>query len=430
MNIRGLTPAVDFGGVSVQFELRPRHVLAWQSIDELDAAQVCWLLADAPELLAWSVIKAGGPSVAEMIRIPSLQAALGSLTADTCSPKASEDCEPKLVVRLNDKLKVRFQDSLSHCDVPGKRTDETSRLWSRLLSESFAGLEESRETAQPSIGEQACGLPVCSSVWLVLAKALNSREEPASIRRPVQVERAKVQRSTASGESFQSQLHAAKMASMKQLAYGASHEINNPLANIASRAQTLLADETDPGRRLKLAKINEQAFRANEMIADMMLFAHPPAPEFALTDPADVIRQVIGEMKPFADRQHTRLRLLERGVECGGMDGTQLAVAVKALIQNCLESLQGEGTVEVELSNPDQKSLAVVVLDDGPGISDEALPHLFDPFYSGREAGRGLGFGLSKAWRIAELHGGEISADSPAHGGARFCLRIPYSEVA
>ncbi|MEX0818839.1 MAG: histidine kinase dimerization/phospho-acceptor domain-containing protein, partial [Pirellulaceae bacterium] len=64
-----------------------------------------------------------------------------------------------------------------------------------------------------------------------------------------------------------------KLASMRELAYGASHEINNPLANISSRAQTLLDDESDPQRRRKLATINSQAFRAHEMIADMMLFA-------------------------------------------------------------------------------------------------------------------------------------------------------------
>ena len=52
--------------------------------------------------------------------------------------------------------------------------------------------------------------------------------------------------------------------------------------------------------------------------------------------------------------------------------------------------------------------------DNGPGIPPEVRPHIFDPFYSGREAGRGLGFGLSKAWRIITLHGGSLSVDSAA----------------
>ncbi|PQO47752.1 histidine kinase dimerization/phospho-acceptor domain-containing protein, partial [Blastopirellula marina] len=67
-----------------------------------------------------------------------------------------------------------------------------------------------------------------------------------------------------------------KLASLKRLAYGASHEINNPLANIASRAQALLVDENDPDRRHELATIYAQAMRGHEMIADLMLFARPP----------------------------------------------------------------------------------------------------------------------------------------------------------
>ncbi len=75
---------------------------------------------------------------------------------------------------------------------------------------------------------------------------------------------------------FDAAVQHAKLEAMKELAYGAGHEINNPLANIATRAQTLLRDETNPERRRKLAAINAQAFRAHEMIADLMLFARPP----------------------------------------------------------------------------------------------------------------------------------------------------------
>ena len=75
---------------------------------------------------------------------------------------------------------------------------------------------------------------------------------------------------------FDERLQTAKLDSLKEFAYGAGHELNNPLANIASRAQTLLREETHPDRRRRLAAINTQAFRAHEMLADMMLFARPP----------------------------------------------------------------------------------------------------------------------------------------------------------
>src|SRR6266576_2527019 len=79
------------------------------------------------------------------------------------------------------------------------------------------------------------------------------------------------------GSDFSTAVEAAKLQALYNFAYGLSHEINNPLANIATRAQTLLADEKDPDRRRKLATIVQQAFRAHEMIADLMLFARPPA---------------------------------------------------------------------------------------------------------------------------------------------------------
>ncbi|HEY1065726.1 MAG TPA: HAMP domain-containing sensor histidine kinase, partial [Pirellulales bacterium] len=66
-----------------------------------------------------------------------------------------------------------------------------------------------------------------------------------------------------------------------------------------------------------------------------------------------------------------------------------------------------------------------VVRDDGPGLSARVRRHLFDPYFSGREAGRGLGFGLTKARRIVERHRGRIDVESPPGGGAIFTLRLP-----
>src|SRR5438477_12478568 len=82
---------------------------------------------------------------------------------------------------------------------------------------------------------------------------------------------------TEAAADFDAALESAKLQALYNFAYGLSHEINNPLANIATRAQTLLVDEKDPERRRKLATIVQQAFRAHEMIADLMLFARPPA---------------------------------------------------------------------------------------------------------------------------------------------------------
>src|ERR1700681_2961791 len=100
--------------------------------------------------------------------------------------------------------------------------------------------------------------------------------------------------------SFAERLDREKLDALKELAYGAGHEINNPLANISARAQTLLTGELDADRRRLLAAINAQAFRAHEMIADMMLFARPPELKLERFDLAEVVAGVCDELGPQA----------------------------------------------------------------------------------------------------------------------------------
>jgi signal transduction histidine kinase len=235
---------------------------------------------------------------------------------------------------------------------------------------------------------------------------------------------------------FAARLEIEKLDALKELAYGAGHEINNPLANISARAQTLLEDEGDPERRRKLAAINTQAFRAHEMIADMMLFARPPKPKFERLDLVRLVAQLIAELAPAAADQNTEL-LLHATADAGATivegDKTQLSVAIRALVVNALEALVTGGRVEVSIrsapvpanSRAALETVQIAVSDNGPGISEETRRHIFDPFFSGREAGRGLGFGLSKCWRIAGLHGGSVEVASTPACGATFTLALP-----
>lgn len=231
---------------------------------------------------------------------------------------------------------------------------------------------------------------------------------------------------------FQTTLQREKLASLKQLAYGASHEINNPLANISTRAQTLLRDEKDPERHRQLSTINGQAFRAHEMISDMMLFAHPPQLHPEPTDVEALLKRVIEESGPEAQSQGTELCVVVKGdLPLWSVDPIQLIVALKALVRNSIEALGSGGHVVASLrlgtgeNGSTPPVLEISVTDDGPGIPAAASRHLFDPFYSGREAGRGLGFGLAKCWRIVELHEGEILVDSQPGMGAAFTIRLP-----
>jgi len=235
--------------------------------------------------------------------------------------------------------------------------------------------------------------------------------------------------SSAASADFEARLEREKLAALMELAYGAGHEINNPLANIAARAQTLLQDEPDPERRRKLVAIHRQAMRAHEMIADLMLFARPPKLELAAVDLRQIVREVVDQHQELAAERSIAVTcdVGEDAIQVD-VDATQVAVAIAAVVTNAIEAVGRDGHVEVvarEWAEGGARSAEVIVRDDGPGISEKVRRHLFDPFFSGREAGRGLGFGLSKCWRIVTDHGGQIVVNNVESGGAEITILLP-----
>jgi signal transduction histidine kinase len=246
--------------------------------------------------------------------------------------------------------------------------------------------------------------------------------------------------------SFEHRLQTAKLDALKEFAYGAGHELNNPLANIASRAQTLLKEEHHPERKRRLAAINSQAFRAHEMLADLMLFARPPQPVWQRVDLVPLVDEVLAAVDDLAARQHTALHAPTRRepiyVEA---DGVQLRIALRALCINALEAINQGGNISVEICRGDDSIqfadpssglshdqtvgdfAQIAVTDDGPGISPQTCEKIFDPFFSGREAGRGLGFGLSKCWRIVNSHRGRVDVHSAPGQGATFTISLPLA---
>jgi C4-dicarboxylate-specific signal transduction histidine kinase len=108
-------------------------------------------------------------------------------------------------------------------------------------------------------------------------------------------------------------------------------------------------------------------------------------------------------------------------------DAVQLAVAIREICINASEAIRRSaraGRIEIAIAASGADRVEVIIRDDGPGLDARARRHLFDPFFSGYESGRGLGFGLTKCWQIIDAHGGEIVVDSTAGEGATFTLRL------
>jgi len=229
-------------------------------------------------------------------------------------------------------------------------------------------------------------------------------------------------------DSFSDAVREAKRAALKQFAYGLSHEINNPLANISTRAQTLIRGEADLARQQSLQRIVDQAMRAHEMTADLMFYAHPPVPKTTLFDLRDAAQVVVKQFSEAIQGREIEL-IVDRSPQAVYVqaDRAMMIEAIRSLVRNAIEAIGCDGRVLIDCEIDVAESVAVVtVCDSGPGLSAAAAEHAFDPYFSGREAGRGLGVGLCRVAGIAKVHGGDVSLKSGPAG----CIARVWIPVA
>ena len=222
-------------------------------------------------------------------------------------------------------------------------------------------------------------------------------------------------------------VRAARNEALREFAYGAGHEINNPLANIATRAQALLLDEVDPDRRRRLATIVDQAFRGRDMIGGLMVFARPPKPQPTDAAVDEVLRAVVEAVQPLATSRGARLEYSPAPVPLRvRVDAALVIEALRLLVVNAVEAVGGGRVVLEAAAAPDGAGGCIVTItDEGAGMPADVLRRAFDPFSSGREAGRGIGFGLPKAWRLVEINGGTLVVESKPQRGTRIVVTLP-----
>lgn len=216
---------------------------------------------------------------------------------------------------------------------------------------------------------------------------------------------------------------AQSMARLGELAGGAAHEMNNPLTVISGRAQLLLDAAGDESVRSAAGAIVESSQLLSDLISALHMFADPPRPVCRSVRIADMLRSVAQSTR---DRlgQGTDLSIDTAGAPPEWVLDEGLVVRVLGeIVANAVET--GSPVSLGVRVDPLDDCLVFEVADRGPGLSDRALRHAFDPFFSEKPAGRQPGLGLARARRLAELLGGTLTLVNGRDLGAVATLSVP-----
>ena len=238
-----------------------------------------------------------------------------------------------------------------------------------------------------------------------------------------------LERARSESERLHARLREAeRLATAGELAAGMAHEIRNPLAAILN-ATALLTDETGltPDERAStLAALRTEARRLNRILSDFLQFARPQEARRAPGDIREVVQHVsslIREDRSRAPRVDVRVAV-DPAVPPFAFDRDQVIQVLWNVALNAVEAMNGRGRLSLEV-NRRNGDVALSVSDTGAGIAAENLPRVFEPFYTGKPNGSGLG--LTIAERIVDAHGGRIEIDSELGRGTRVTLLFPLA---
>jgi signal transduction histidine kinase/HD-like signal output (HDOD) protein len=217
------------------------------------------------------------------------------------------------------------------------------------------------------------------------------------------------------------------MAAVEQMAAGAAHEINNPLAVIAGRAQLMAERAEDDDQRQTWQTISEQAQRVSDIISDLMEYAAPTRPRPRPVAVDQLFQQAADTFSESS--QDAAIYIDNKGgddMPPVWVDRSQICSVLVELIRNGVEAAESQPQIHL-LADADEVNDAVrlTVRDNGTGMDEQTLSRATMPFFSARQAGRRRGLGLSKAKRIVEMNGGKLWIDSTLYRGTSVHVRLP-----
>lgn len=220
-------------------------------------------------------------------------------------------------------------------------------------------------------------------------------------------------------------IKAERLATIGEFAARIAHEIKNPLSGISVALELLKSKSKDGDQEQSISEVLNEVKRLDNILKDLLQLSIPKEMEYRKVDPNDIVERSVLLVKPRADEMGVEINMELNCDEAFNLDYEKCQQVMMNLLINGIDAVDSNGgRVTVETNIVDE-SLHIRVSDTGRGIPRAVINKIFDPFYSGKKNGTGLGLPISK--KIVEAHNGRIEVFSEEGKGTTFTVIIPMS---
>lgn len=316
-------------------------------------------------------------------------------------------CRPKPVEEVNDELEKileKFESESNFQPEPGPVGLRLKRLLQQF-SQGRINVQDAKSNGSNAELARSCSAAIHSAI-----SAMSNSEQ------------------------FQKSVQRECNQAIYSFAYGLSHEINNPLANIAARAQQLIATASTETDRRSLATIVDQTMRAHEMLAEMMRVVQPRSLTLRTENVGETVREMMQRHSETWKHSKIQVEFQVGPKPCyAAIERAALTEALLSLLHNAMQVCGPNDRIQVfcgeaaPADGNESEEIRIAVSDTGPGLSHESAQRAWDLYYSGREHGRGLGISLANVRRIIDAHDGDVWIESAPGAGCVVEIRMPKS---
>jgi two-component system, sporulation sensor kinase E len=306
--------------------------------------------------------------------------------------------------------------------------DPTERpLWLSVPDEDLAAFFQATLEGEESVLDREFGLESKGATKLVAVSVTplvaQGRIEGALIHMEDITEKRRREAQLRRAES---------LASLTTLAAGVAHEIKNPLGSISIHIQLVKKASQDkeaverPFLDRHLGVIEEEIDRLNKIVVDFLFAVRPMDVQLREDDPGGLVREIAELIGPEAERAGIAVGLeVAEALPRVALDARLMKQALLNLVKNAMAAMPGGGELGLAAEGSEDE-VRLSVKDSGIGISEEDLPKIFEPYFTTKENGTGLG--LTITFKIVREHGGEITVTSKPGQGSVFTVHLPVPQ--